>query len=55
MTSAFMSDVYQWLVRKVMRLGGVSAFQQRRNRRRKPDIGRLSDHLRRDIGLGSDA
>lgn len=55
MASTFMSDVYQWLVRRVMRLGWASAFQQRRNRRRKPDIGRLSNHLRRDIGLGSDA
>ena len=55
MTSTFMSDVYQWLVRTVRRLGWVSAFQPRRNRRPKPDIGRLSGHLRRDIGLGSDA
>ena len=51
MASITMNDIAYWIVR----FGWLSALRRRPPRRRRPDLGKLSDHLRRDVGLGPDA
>ena len=50
MASIIMSDIAQWLIR----LRWLLTVPRRRVRRGRPNLGRLSQHLRRDVGLGPD-
>ena len=47
MASAIMSDIAQWIIRFIW----FPAIRHRPVRRQRPDTGRLSAHLRRDVGL----
>lgn len=51
MTSITMSDIAHWIAR----FKWLRAWRPRPPPQRRPDIGKLSDHLRRDVGLGPDA
>ena len=50
MASAIMNDIAQW----VIRFAWCARVRRRSVRRRRPDFGRLSAHLRRDVGLDPD-
>ena len=39
---------------RIIRLRWLSALRRRPGRRRRPRIGTLGNHLRRDVGLGPD-
>lgn len=51
MAGAIMNDIAYW----VIRFKWLRAWRRRPPHQRRPDIGKLSDHLRRDVGLGPDA